>query len=423
MAIPKTEEANLPTEEEKPSQAVVEEVIDLTSSPEDDHQQQPFVVKQEQDVDTSPGSQLITSTLMSFRDQVPLEAPSFDLGVEEPLLTTQTMQAIDEIDEQLRQNPGLLQSPEPSGTFDILADIEKRVAIWETIPKGDNEFLPIFNLKGHKCLEALRYQFKSTAPTKHIDIQVVSIIVSIICHILNRTPGERYQNLIYCVPPELLQRMFEKYEHKWLDDKKKPQDFRTLLNHKEFLSYLDKDRLQSHRFLFAPTLFARHWWLYVVDVGKKHLFVLDSKNVVSPSPEKTQIGRFGSNILDQLLRWLGKPSMFKKGQNSLLPMYINIPQQPNEYDCAVFVMKWMEELDPTILKECHDETRRHNTQPWIVAELEKFREKIVSNILLSPENTMRLDVITEVNEIRLSRPAAPLRSPFTQLDSADLKTK
>ncbi|MED6194316.1 hypothetical protein PIB30_027439 [Stylosanthes scabra] len=83
----------------------------------------------------------------------------------------------------------------------------------------------------------------------------------------------------------------------------------------------------------------------------------------------------------------------------------------------------MEELYPTILKECHDGTRGHNIQPWTAAELEKFREKIVSNILLSPENTMRLDVITEVNEIHLSRPAVPLRSPFTQLDLADLKTK
>ncbi|MED6157738.1 hypothetical protein PIB30_026134 [Stylosanthes scabra] len=82
----------------------------------------------------------------------------------------------------------------------------------------------------------------------------------------------------------------------------------------------------------------------------------------------------------------------------------------------------MEELDPTILKECHDGTRRHNIQSWTAVELEKFREKIVANILLSPKNTMRLDVITEVNEIRFSRPAAPLTSPFTQLDSADLKT-
>ncbi|MED6107752.1 hypothetical protein PIB30_017018 [Stylosanthes scabra] len=191
--------------------------------------------------------------------------------------------------------------------------MEKRVAIWGTIPKGDNEFLPIFNLKGDKCLEALRYQFKSMAPTKHIDIQV----------------------------------------------------------------------------LFAPTLFARHWWLYVLDVEKKHLFVLDSKKWC-PLHQKglrwvdLAFYSLQSNILDQLLRWAGRPSMFKKGHTSLLPMYMNIPQQPNEYDCAVFVMKWMEELDPTILKECHDETRRHNIQPWTAAELEKFREKIVSNILLSP---------------------------------------
>ncbi|MED6207379.1 hypothetical protein PIB30_035285 [Stylosanthes scabra] len=277
------------------------------------------------------------------------------------------MQAIDEIDEQLRQNLGLLQSLEPSGTFDILPDMEKRVSTWGTIPKLDNEFVQIFNLNGNKCLEALRYQFKSMAPTKHIDIQIVSIM----CHLQNRTPGERYQNLIYCVPPEILQRMFEKYEHQWLDAKKKPHDIRKLLNIKEFLSYLDKDRLQSHRF---------------------------------------------SNILDQLLRWAGKPSMFKKGQNSLLPMYINIPQQPNDYDCAVFVMKWMEQLDPTILKECHDGTRSHNIQPWTAAELEKLRGKIVSDILLSLENLMGMDVITEVNEIHLIRPAAALRSPFTQLD-------
>ncbi|MED6147614.1 hypothetical protein PIB30_045455 [Stylosanthes scabra] len=122
------------------------------------------------------------------------------------------------------------------------------------------------------------------------------------------------------------QRMFEKYEHQWLDAKKKPHDIKTLLNIKEFLSYLDKDRLQSHRFLFTPIMCYRHWWLYVLDVEKKHFFVLDSKNVVSPAPERTEMNRFSSNILDQLLRWAGKPSMFKKGQNSLLPMYINIPQ-------------------------------------------------------------------------------------------------
>ncbi|MED6120111.1 hypothetical protein PIB30_017932 [Stylosanthes scabra] len=106
--------------------------------------------------------------------------------------------------------------------------------------------------------------------------------------------------------------MFEKFEHQWQDAKtRKPHDIRTLLNIGEYLSYLDKDRLQSHRF-------------------KKHLFVLDSKNVVSPTPERTEMNKFDSNILDQLLKWAGRGSMSKKGHTCLMPMYINIPQQPND---------------------------------------------------------------------------------------------
>ncbi|MED6118958.1 hypothetical protein PIB30_007848 [Stylosanthes scabra] len=211
MVIPKTKEETLPTEEAQPppSQTVVEvvniyptqKVIDLSSSPEEDLQQ-PIVPKEEQDVDISPSprSQMISSVLVSIRrDNPPMEPPSFDLGVEPPLLTPQTMDAIDEIDDQLQKNPNLLRTPDPLGTSHILADMERRVAIWGTVPKGDNEWLPVFKLKGDKLLDALRYQFKSMQPTKYVDIQVVSIM----CNLLNRTPGERYQNLIYCVPPEL----------------------------------------------------------------------------------------------------------------------------------------------------------------------------------------------------------------------------
>ncbi|MED6217145.1 hypothetical protein PIB30_015045 [Stylosanthes scabra] len=383
MMIPKSEEATLPTEEAQPppSQTVVEvvniyptqEVIDLSSSPEEDRKQ-PIVPKEEQDVETSPSprSQIISSVLVSIRrEHQPIEPSSFDLGVDLPLLTPQTMEAIDEIDEQLQKNPSLLRTPDPLGTFDILADMERRVDIWGTILKGDNEFLPVFKLKGDKPLEAVRYQFKSMQPTKYVDIQVVSIM----CHLLNRTPGERYQNSIYCVPPELLQRMFEKYEHRWRETKsRKPHEISTLLNIDEYLGYMEKDRLQSHKFLFAPVLCFEHWWLYVLDVEKKHLFVLDSKNVASTTPERTEMNKF---VIEQ-----------------------HIGSTPEMGRQRIYVQERAHLFDAN-------------------ADLDKFREKIVANILLSPENLMRMDVVMEVNEIRLIKPAAALRSPFTQLDSAD----
>ncbi|MED6145043.1 hypothetical protein PIB30_021400 [Stylosanthes scabra] len=136
MMIPKSEEETLPTEEAQPppSQTVVEEVIDLSSSPEEDRQQH-IVPKEEKDVETStsPRSQMISSVLVSIRQEhQPMEPPSFDLGVEPPLLTPQTMDAIDEIHDQLQKNPSLLRTPDPLGTFNILADMERRVAIWDT---------------------------------------------------------------------------------------------------------------------------------------------------------------------------------------------------------------------------------------------------------------------------------------------------
>ncbi|MED6220982.1 hypothetical protein PIB30_050040 [Stylosanthes scabra] len=105
-----------------------QEVIDLSSSPEEDRQQ-PIVPKEEQDVETSPSprSQMISSVLVSIRrEHQQMEPPSFDLGVEPPLLTPQTMDAIDDIDDQLQKNPSLLRTPDPLGTFNILADMEIR---------------------------------------------------------------------------------------------------------------------------------------------------------------------------------------------------------------------------------------------------------------------------------------------------------
>ncbi|MED6167764.1 hypothetical protein PIB30_005729 [Stylosanthes scabra] len=130
-------------------------------------------------------------------------------------------------------------------------------------------------------------------PKSYIDIGIVGLM----CHVLNREEADRYEKLVYCLPPEIL--------------------------------------------VFAPVLYLDHWWLYVLDKTIPEMFVQDSKNISSPTDERTTLNKFGSNILNQLLKWDGAPSILKKGSWSLPTRYINVPQQPNNYDCAVFVMKWM----------------------------------------------------------------------------------
>ncbi|MED6220091.1 hypothetical protein PIB30_041558 [Stylosanthes scabra] len=160
-------------------------------------------------------------------------------------------------------------------------------------------------------------------------------------------------------------RMFEKHGQSWMDiEKNRPHDIASLVNHQEYMVYLDKNKLLTHRFLFAPILFSEHWWLYVQDVEKRDFFVLDSKNIVSPSDERSTMNRFASNILDQMRIWAGAPSIFNEGSCSLLPRYVNIPRQPNETDCGVFVMKWMELIDPTGLAACCEANKGYNIEKW-----------------------------------------------------------
>ncbi|MED6145758.1 hypothetical protein PIB30_028211 [Stylosanthes scabra] len=72
------------------------------------------------------------------------------------------------------------------------------------------------------------------------------------CHVLNREDGDRYEKLVYCLPLELLHWMFFTYHHNWMDKKKRrPHEINSLTNHKDYLEYIDREKLASHRFVSA----------------------------------------------------------------------------------------------------------------------------------------------------------------------------
>ncbi|MED6204885.1 hypothetical protein PIB30_012933 [Stylosanthes scabra] len=106
----------------------------------------------------------------------------------------------------------------------------------------------------------------------------------------------------------------------------------------------------------------------------------------------------------------------EEGFMVIAPTYINVPQQPNEHDCAVFVMKWMELIDPTKLHGCCT----YNIEQWTDHMLIEFRKKIVAKIILSKKNTMRADAIRAAHEMRRSKPSATLCSPFLPFSTPDL---
>ncbi|MED6147098.1 hypothetical protein PIB30_040808 [Stylosanthes scabra] len=89
---------------------------------------------------------------------------------EEFPLTARTIAVMNSLDEHVSGHAPTIATPQP--TQAIKDNFKERVAIWETVPKGGNDYETIFKLRGHRFLEAVRYQFISMAPKLYIDIQV-----------------------------------------------------------------------------------------------------------------------------------------------------------------------------------------------------------------------------------------------------------
>ncbi|MED6195329.1 hypothetical protein PIB30_036884, partial [Stylosanthes scabra] len=281
-----------------------------------------LIPKVETGVDSSPASMLIADVLMSMADDEAPELhheeesqpdpsmPSFSLNFDNPTpqadeqtppkapemeeefpLTTRTMAVIKSLDEQVSANAPALETPQQIQEEDD--DFQERVATWATVPNGGNDYELIFDLRGPRTLEAMRCQFDSMAPKSYIDIQVVGLM----CHILNGEEGERYEKMVYCIPPEILTRMLEAHHHNWIDKKKRrPHEINTLVNHKEYLSFIDREKILSHRFSCT-----QHWWLYVLDKNGPEgpeMFVLDSKNISSPTEERTTLNKFAPMLME-----------------------------------------------------------------------------------------------------------------------------
>ncbi|MED6114048.1 hypothetical protein PIB30_076564 [Stylosanthes scabra] len=107
------------------------------------------------------------------------------------------------------------------------------------------------------------------------------------------------------------------------------------------------------------------------------------------------------------------------GSHSLLPKYVTFPKQPNEFDWVVYVIKYMEIVNPNDLAK-----RSFKIPAWSKEQIEEFREQIVECILCDVDNEFR-EMVMQVAKpnTRHPRPSLALQSPYIQLDSGDLTSK
>ncbi|MED6161938.1 hypothetical protein PIB30_065578 [Stylosanthes scabra] len=142
-------------------------------------------------------------------------------------------------------------------------DLKERCVIWALSKKEEIRYDTIFMIKGDWHYEVVRKQFRSMRNGKEID---------------------------------LLTSMFRAYNDDYIDTRTRRPHSITSLVTDDHLKLIDKTKLITHRYIFALVLYAKHWWMYILDKEKKIFYVLDSKNKISPSQERTRINKFAEEL-------------------------------------------------------------------------------------------------------------------------------
>ncbi|MED6148022.1 hypothetical protein PIB30_049251 [Stylosanthes scabra] len=121
-----------------------------------------LVPKTEDFLVSSPSSKLITELELGISTPpVTQPQPLATLDEEFPL-TARTMAVINNMDEPIGGPEPTIATPQP--TQAIEDNFDDSVATWATVPKGGNDYEPIFKLRGPQFLQAIRYQFMSMEP-------------------------------------------------------------------------------------------------------------------------------------------------------------------------------------------------------------------------------------------------------------------
>ncbi|QHO47193.1 uncharacterized protein DS421_6g194260 [Arachis hypogaea] len=286
----------------------------------------------------------------------------------------------------------------PAGINENTDDMKQKCYIWGTQVKTyadgrTNEYENMCTLMAQDKYILTKMHIASLQPATFIETEIVSVM----CLILNQTNDKRFQEQIYCLPPDIVNMAVSKHPN---------GEFISPRTNKEFR-------------IFAPVCYADHWWLWVIDIRKWRFPILDPLHKKAPSEERKQLNKFTGYVISRMRAYVGGEPL-KKGEKEkeIKASYVKISGQKSTYDCTIYVMKWLELIEPENIKK-----GKYEWDNWKQDEVDHYRVEYASRILFNEMSKERDEAIRASNAIRLSKPSSVLLSPFCQINSTDIENE
>ncbi|RYQ96744.1 hypothetical protein Ahy_B08g092613 [Arachis hypogaea] len=298
-------------------------------------------------------------------------------------------------------------------------DMKEKCYIWVTRVKTyadgkTNEFDNVCTLIAQDKYILSRMHLASLEAGSYIEAEIVSAM----CLILNQKNDKRFREQVYCLSPDIVNMAVSKHPNGEFISPKTNKEFRVE-DYPMFIPFIDAKKLTSHQYIFAPVCYSGHWWLWVIDTTKRRFYILDPLHKKAPSNERKQLNKFTGYVISRIRAYAGwAPLKKKENELEIKATYVNISGQKSSYDCAIYVMKWLELIEPENIKRA-----KYEWDNWPQDEVDHYRVEYASQILFSEMNKERDQAIRASNAIRLSKPSSVLLSPFCQINSTDIETE
>ncbi|KAL4394092.1 hypothetical protein AHAS_Ahas02G0117400 [Arachis hypogaea] len=181
------------------------------------------------------------------------------------------------------------------------AEMKEKCYIWATRVKtyedgGTNEYdaVCLLNAQDRYILSKVHFAFLKT------DTHIEAEIVSAMCLILNQQNIKRFQEEIYCLPPDIVNMAIGNHPNGQFLQPKTNKPFR-MEDYTMFIPFLDLKKLASHPYIFAPVCYSNHWWLWVADARKRKFYILDPYHKTCPSDARMNLNKFIGYVISRMI--------------------------------------------------------------------------------------------------------------------------
>ncbi|RYQ96667.1 hypothetical protein Ahy_B08g092509 [Arachis hypogaea] len=172
------------------------------------------------------------------------------------------------------------------------AEMKEKCYLWSTrirtyADDSTDEYDSLCTVNVQQPLVLSRVHFASLKATSYIEADIVTAM----CLILNQKNIKRFQEEIYCLLPNIVNMAIGNHPNGELLQPKSKKLF-NVEDYPIFIPFLDRKKLASHPYIFAPVCYSNHWWMWVDVLRKKKFYILDPYHKTCPSKDRMKLNKF-----------------------------------------------------------------------------------------------------------------------------------